>query len=163
MMQGHLRAQNINMQRNRIQDSLRRVDPVYSALRWGLVSYRRVYSVPAPQSLWHIDGHHALIRWRFVTHGGIDGYSRMIVVLRCSTDNKAETVRHLFNEAVAKFGLPSRVRADCGGENVGVQHEMESRRGTERGSFLTGRSVHNCRIERLWRDVYYVGYIYLFS
>ena len=30
------------------------------------------------QTIWHIDGNHKLIRWRFVVHRGIDGYSRMI-------------------------------------------------------------------------------------
>ena len=29
-----------------------------------------------------IDGHHKLVRWRFVTHCGIDGYSRLIVTPR---------------------------------------------------------------------------------
>ena len=31
-------------------------------------------------------------RWRFVIHGGIDGFSRMIVFLQCSTNNKPVTV-----------------------------------------------------------------------
>lgn len=70
------------------------------------------YRVAGPQSLWHIDGHHALIRWSLVTHGGIDGYSRMIVFLRCGNNNRSETVSQLFSEASQRYGLPSRVRAD---------------------------------------------------
>lgn len=31
---------------------------------------------------------------------------------------------------------------------------MEAYRGEGRGSYRTGSSVHNCRTERLWRDVY---------
>jgi len=30
--------------------------------------------VPWPNSLWHIDGHHSLIRWGFVVHGCVDGF-----------------------------------------------------------------------------------------
>ena len=117
------------------------------------------FCFPGPNSLWHIDGHHALIRWRLVTHGGIDGFSRMIVFLQCSNNNRSDTVEQEFWDAVQTYGLPSRVRADNGGENVGVRRIMESDppdgRGGGRGSFIRGRSVHNTRIERLWRDVYY--------
>ena len=35
---------------------------------------------------------HKLIRWRIVTHGAIDGYSRVIVYLQCATNNRATTV-----------------------------------------------------------------------
>ena len=35
------------------------------------------------------DGHHKSIRWKTVTHAGIDGFSRMIVYMKCSNNNKS--------------------------------------------------------------------------
>lgn len=114
-----------------------------------------------PNSLWHIDGHLKLIRWRIVIYSGIDGYSRLPVYLRASTNNRADTVLQCFLDAVRSLGLPSRVRCDRGGENVMVSEFMLNHLecGPERGSCITGRSVHNQRIERLWRDLF-TGCIY---
>ena len=102
-----------------------------------------------------VDGHHKLIRWRLVTHGGIDGYSRMVVYLKCSSNNRSATVYSLFLEAVRQYGLPSRVRSDQGRENYKVAQHMIEHRGAERRSMITGNSVHNQRIERFWRDLHY--------
>ena len=59
-----------------------------------------------------------------------------------------------FSCAVAEFGLPSRVRSDHGYENASVALVMNLLRGLQHHAHITGRSVHNQRIERLWRDVH---------
>lgn len=95
-----------------------------------------------------------IYRWGFVIHGCIDGYSRLIIYLICETSIQAEPVVNYFVNAVNNFGLPSRVRSDHGYENLHVAILMNTIRGVHRGSHITGKSVHNQRIERLWVDVF---------
>ena len=135
LLQGYLRQRGVIVQHRRLRESIARTDPIRRYVRWHQVVTRRTYSVQRSNSLWHIDGHHSLIRWRMVVHGAIDGYSRMIVYLQCATNNRSLTVYRLFKQATEQYGIPSRVRSDG-------------------GSHIAGSSVHNQRIERLWRDVY---------
>ena len=78
----------------------------------------------------------------------------MVVFIKCSNNNRAATVYEAFMSATGRFGLPSRVRSDQGGENYLVAQSMLQRRGPNRNSMLTGSSTHNQRIERLWVDMH---------
>lgn len=152
MMRAYLRTEGFVVPRRRVREILNRIDPSAAAQRWSQTVARRSYYVPYPNSLWHIDGHMHLIRWGFVTHGCIDGNSRLITYIKCSTDNTARTVLTHFVRATCLYGLPSRVRSDHGGENTLVALLMTLLQGP--GRHLTGPSVHNQWIERLWRDVF---------
>ena len=58
--------------------------------------------------------------------------------------------------AIDQYGLPSRVGSDQGTETTAVARHMLKTQGTdsERGSMIVGNSVHNQRIERMWRDMH---------
>ena len=88
----------------------------------------------------------------FVIHGGIDGFSRLVVYLQCTTNKKSDTVGELFLLATEKYEWLSRVISDYGGEKV-VVWEVKEERSSNRGNYLVGSSTQNQRIERLWRDV----------
>ncbi|KAG8004758.1 hypothetical protein GBF38_016634 [Nibea albiflora] len=92
-------------------------------------------------------------RWGFVTHAGIDGNTRLIAYINCSTNNKALTVLSYFVRATCLYGLPSRVRSDHGGENTLVAVLMNLLQG--QASHITGRSVHNQRIDVFQQVVHY--------
>ena len=152
LIRGYLHSTGLHIQRSRVRESIHRIAGSQTSLHPPV--FRRTYSVPGPNHLWHVDGNHKMIRWRLVIHGGIDGFSRLITYLKCSNNNTADTVSTYFVQATREYGVPSRVRSDHGGENVGIWRFMEEVRGSDRGSYIAGRSVHNTRIERLWRDVY---------
>ena len=153
MVKAHLMQKGFRVPRHRIRASIHRIDPEGVADRRSKAIKRRVYSVPRPNDVWHIDGNHKLIRWRFVVHGGIDGYSRFIPFLHCSTNNRANTVLSCFKMGVEQCGLPKKVRSDHGGENVNVWRYMMEVHGHQ-NCVIVGSSTHNERIERLWRDVH---------
>ncbi len=148
---GHLRARKIRVQRNRVRASIHRVDPQGPAERSSRNFHPRLYETPCPNYVWHLDGNHKLVKWGFVTHLAIDGFSRLITFGETSDNNKADTVIRKFMAAITKYGRPLCVRTDHGGENVEVWRHMIHHQGPR--SIIAGTSVRNQRVERLNGDV----------
>ncbi|KAF7310168.1 Integrase catalytic domain-containing protein [Mycena indigotica] len=128
---GHLEAQGIHLPIERVRESLGRVDPVGTFIRWHKTVKRRVYRI----------------------HGCIDGFSRLFIYLMCCNNKRSATVEAIFRRAVDQFGWPSRARGDFGTENNGVERQMIGHWGQTHMAYLRGRSLQNIRIERSWRDI----------
>ncbi|TEB19302.1 hypothetical protein FA13DRAFT_1666561, partial [Coprinellus micaceus] len=71
---GYLKQLQFRIQRHRVRASMRRVDAVGQALRRRTTISRRRYGNKRPNAMWHIDGHHKLIRYGIVIHGAVDGF-----------------------------------------------------------------------------------------
>ncbi len=62
IMQGYLNRLGHRVQQSRIREAMVRTDPEGVLSRWFTTVHRRSYSVTSPNALWHVDGHHRLIR-----------------------------------------------------------------------------------------------------
>ena len=73
LIRGHLLGLGIRVPHSNVRSSIHHVDHENTLLRCSQVVKRRQYSVECINSIWHIDGHHKHIRWRFVVHAGVVG------------------------------------------------------------------------------------------
>ncbi|KAA0721525.1 hypothetical protein E1301_Tti021148 [Triplophysa tibetana] len=137
-VRAQLRSAGVLVQRRRVRASMLPTNPDAAVLRaTSQRLHRRTYRVSGPNSLWHLDGCHKLISFP------------------CSSNNnRSRTVLQHFNTAVTRYGLPSQVRCDYGGENIDVCLFMNVLHGMRTRNVLRGQSTHNQRIERFWRDLW---------
>jgi hypothetical protein len=78
-IRGFLLRNGFKIQRKRVQNALLHCDSIGLALRnHSRIERRREYKVARPNSVWHLDGHHKLIRWGIVVHGIVDGFCRTV-------------------------------------------------------------------------------------
>ncbi|XP_031781249.1 uncharacterized protein LOC116416531 [Nasonia vitripennis] len=122
---------------------------------------RRVYHVPGPNFLWHIDRYDKLKPYGFAIHGGIDGFSRKILWLEvASTNNKPEVIAYYYLKTLQRMNLiPTLMRSDHGTENCWVEslhqalrHKHEDQLTGPR-SFIKGKRTSNQRIEAYWSQM----------
>lgn len=115
--------------------------------------HRREYNVPGPHHLWHFDANLKLVEYGLFIHSCVDGFSRCVLYIYCADNNRSVTLARQFYRAVRQYGVPSRARCDKGSENRRASKFLLSVRGLGRGSVIVSKSVHNQRVERMWRDV----------
>ncbi|SGZ31493.1 BQ5605_C045g12183 [Microbotryum silenes-dioicae] len=122
----------IDVPREALRASIQRTRPLRRHVHANHPVMRRRYNVAGPNALWHHDGQHALISFGIVIHGSLTGTPTSLL--------------GVFQDAIALYPVPSRVRGDRGGggENVQVAAMMEAVRGLGRGSYLWGTHVLAC-------------------
>ena len=85
------------------------------------------------------------------------GFSRKVIYLHASNNNRANTMLQLFLGATEEHGCMAFMTGlqELDRTKVGkIARAMLTVRGTGRSSHIAGASVHNQRIERLWRDTF---------
>lgn len=119
---------------------------------------RRVYSVPGPNAVWHIDGYDKLSRYGITIHGCVDGFSRQIIWLNAGVSHKnPNIIATYYIESIWKQHVPTKVtRRLRNRERPCWDYTKNSPRRNHRDeyagnrSFLYGKSTQNQRIECLW-------------
>eukprot|EP00474_Spongospora_subterranea_P000744 CRZ01202.1 hypothetical protein [Spongospora subterranea] len=118
---------------------------------------RRDYHVPGPNALWHFDQNDKLRQFGFEIHGCIDGWSRKMIWLHVTPNNRIpELVLAYYIDAVLNVDcLPALQRSDRGAENTLAAAVQQHFNGAS--AHLFGRSVANQRIESWWNQMYAGG------
>ena len=138
-----LKDQGFNVEIYRLRDSIHRVNDFGVQARKKGRLKRRVCNVKGANHLWHIDTNHKLMKWYIIIFGAIGGYSSLPISRECISNNKATTVLSCFLKGVEAYGIPNRVRSNKKKESVLIADYMIEKRGSERGSMITGPSTHN--------------------
>jgi hypothetical protein len=113
---------------------LKNLNPQAVQRRLNGVLVRRSYQSLGPNHIWHCDGYDKLKPFGFAMHGCIDGFSRKILWLHCSTtNNDPEVILSYFLDTVSRVsGCPTLVRSDCGTETGLVAAAQCSLRNSDR-------------------------------
>jgi hypothetical protein len=154
---GHILSKlGYKVTRSYMLESMRAIDAAGVNRRQLRKIQRTRYNGIAPGHVTHIDTHHKLGKYGFITFGAIDGYSHEILSLECLSNNRSFTLleSYLDSPGFQSRGIPNLIRGDRGLENVAIATFINTLRGENH--FIAGRSVHNVRIERLWRDMHRV-------
>ena len=156
-----IKSQGVAVNRQTVMEIIKEIDPEGVECRRKRRLRRRIYTVPGPDFLWHIDGYDKLKPYGFSIHGCIDGFSRRLIWLEVGTTNKRPEViaNHYIKACKQLECVPTRIRADDGTENsiiepiqIGLRSaHLDEYSGLD--SFIIGTSPANQRIESFWSQL----------
>ena len=132
------------------------LDPLGVSARKSRRLQRRSYSSNGPNYCWHLDGYDKLKPFGLCVSGCVDGFSRKVIWLNVyTTNNNPKVIRGYYIESLEKLkACPTKVRGDCGTENVYVKQFqnflLREGRNEQQVAYLEGTSTANERIECFW-------------
>ncbi|KAI7789248.1 hypothetical protein IRJ41_004186 [Triplophysa rosa] len=147
----------LTVTRDDVMHTLRRLNPSGVHLRQRHKFVRRGYFTAGPNQVWHVDGYDKLKPFGIAISGCIDGFSRKVMWL-CSgsSNNDPGIIAQYYVKCVSDFGLPARLRTDCGTENGTMAAIHCALRAEHTDDFagaqshMYGTSTANQRIESWW-------------
>ena len=128
----------LNVSRAFVAHIMKELDPVGVDARRRRTLRRRLYYSKGPNWVWQLDGYDKLKPFGFEIHGCFDGYSRRVLrlnVLRSNKDPK-EVCNLFINYMTVMKGVPRKIVADRGTENVSKQVLKDFSEGTTRMIWL---------------------------
>ncbi|XP_067301218.1 uncharacterized protein [Pseudorasbora parva] len=147
----------LTVKRDDVMHAMRRLDPSGVQLRHRHRFVRRGYFTAGPNQVWHVDGYDKLKPFGVAISGCIDGFSRKVMWLRSgSSNNDPVVIAYYYLQCVSDFGLPARLRTDCGTENGTMAAIHCALRAQQTDDFagahshMYGTSTANQRIESWW-------------
>lgn len=157
MMYSKCCEEGLSVRKEDVRIMLRELDPVGVEIRLSRRLERRLYNVPGPNYIWHIDGYDKLKPFGLCISGCIDGFSRKVLWLNVyNTNNNPKIIGGYYLEAVREYGGCAHiVRGDFGTENVVVRDFQNFFRRSVNGelavtAYIDGSSTANQRIESWW-------------
>jgi len=131
MLMARVNVSGYSIGRDRLKRIVESIDPNGAIKRRTKNIKRREYYSKGYGAMLHIDTNHKLGNkmFGFIVAIAVDGATRFCPYINVEVNNGASTSLKAFKEGVRLHGLPSRVRADRGGEGIKIARYMLRRRG----------------------------------
>ena len=129
---GYLREKGVEAKQARLRLILKNIknsDPIKMDFVTRQACKNRSASVT-----WQLDSTHKLVKYKFEFSGAVDGFSRYIMWIKYSNNNRVNTSYDLLKEAIDEKAAPLQVRGDKGSENrLMAKHMVIARNAKFRG------------------------------